>query len=467
MATWHVLAKGQPVRLRRWIKIGGLMFIGMAATVATNHAFRWREAQRALDIEIAKIRERGEPLTVDDLIRSSDSPAVQRGTAFYSVLERLKPLSADEHEVLENHSPTIPIDPQTLEFAIDRNREVLDEASRLLRTPAFCAPVAWNRELPSDTMLPHLTLIRDLVRLQRAQCLHALATDNDETAVASLVDMFRASRALTQEQCMLDHLVRLAIIQETIDLLAQSMPELAVDAKTLHQIDEELRCIDADWSLAIAVLGERAASYTLLRQVGKPYMAVEIENRSGYDADGNSRTADWTNRLANWWMGSVFHRPALLRQQALLLQSYSELAATIDGTGPDDVSRFFIATDEVEILEEKHVLLNLVGLAYDAFAWNARRARQRLVSARLGIRICHARSQTGVLPSELTQVLDARFPEVPLGYISATPLHYKRGEAEFEISDDFDGLGGIGGFKVNFSTGSDKHAPHSAALHAE
>jgi len=204
------------------------------------------------------------------------------------------------------------------------------------------------------------------------------------------------------------------------------------------------------YRLAPVVIAERAMLFTTINSVGAKEMGDHMDSVSKfYWGRGKSGipTARYKNALRGSWVG----RPSQMREQVFALQMMSRFAEYVDRPGPDGQRAF----DAVEADFRAEVQRYWVNSALFPGVKHARRTgleyRQRLVAARLGIRVARHRARHGTLPETLDSLFDDSFDKTPLGLFSGKPLVYQLRSDGLSLHDVDPETGEpVGRFEVSF-----------------
>jgi hypothetical protein len=242
--------------------------------------------------------------------------------------------------------------------------------------------------------------------LWKADVLQSLGTGDHDRAVRATGELCDSAEFLRQEPFFVSQLVRARIGRYAVDALQLLLARDDLTPEQFQAIDRRLAEMESAYRLAGTVRAERAAFFT------------SMEN------------------LDRW--GTLAYRPELMRQQAWALEKMTELAERIDVFGPEGQRRWSKTDNEITAAVKSMGRDTPVGAMFPAVGLvrdTGLEYRQRLVAARLALRVDRYRAENGELPGRLEDVLDDALPEVPAGLLSGRPPEYEAARGGFTIRE--------------------------------
>ena len=422
-----------PERKRRVVYLVlGVLFGLPALMLLGGYAFWYRQCKAELDAEIERVLDRGEPLWFEDLDPGPDENLYLDGDLVAAALKVLPKPPRQFREFVDANPP--PGDYPQFRDALAGNRAQLDrivEAAR--RSNCRFRYDYWTTE-PFNILLPHVQEIgSDACTLLKADALQSLGTGDDARAVQAVIDALDVAELLRDEPFLVSQLVRASVAGKGLDGLGVTLASIDLDDRQFVAVDRSLAEMEERFRLASVIHNERAMQFTTMNHPEKNPEAFSAPYRTVF----GRRVPDWRLR----WYGSFFYRPPMMRQQAFMLRTMSRLAACVDQPGPAGQAKLDQIKNDLDLqLESQPVNAALLAEKHGGFRFtDSRRAglahRQRLIAARLGLRVSRYRAEHGRLPESLDQVLDEQIDAVPPGLFSGKPLVYEPGPEGFAIYD--------------------------------
>lgn len=128
-------------------------------------------------------------------------------------------------------------------------------------------PVHYREEPPYSILLPHLAILK---KISTVLCLRAIARLDAGQADAALADLqleLRLSSAISNEPLLIDHLVRIALLNQSLQVIYEGLSRHAWSDAQLAAIEGELVAVNLLAEHQLAMRGERAFSIGTLEYV--------------------------------------------------------------------------------------------------------------------------------------------------------------------------------------------------------
>jgi len=147
---------------------------------------------------------------------------------------------------------------------VDMNSEAIAKASEAVTQPRSRYPVDFA---PAErTLLPHLSRLRDLARLNKFRGVLAFDSDRADQGVTSITDVLDLARTLDMEPNVISQLVRISIITMAKETLERGLTKTAFEQWQLDEVAERLAAADNTNFLVRALIGERATDITTIER---------------------------------------------------------------------------------------------------------------------------------------------------------------------------------------------------------
>ncbi len=251
--------RGERWYQRRSVIVAAVLVVATAILIAVV-AFLNSSARRMVQREIARIRAKGEPTTVEDLsgpaIPDEDNAAILLQEAF----EKYKALSEREYELgIENWHEWLekPIGPHRDQAAklMALHGEALQLAAEAFRRPKCRFPLDYSAV--GDIWGPHLPHVRDLARLFAVEALSHAEGGRAGESSGSIRNVLRLADALENEPLMLSQLVRLNVLGTAFDTSQVVQTSHPFPERELRALVADLRAQNIAAMTPTALMGER------------------------------------------------------------------------------------------------------------------------------------------------------------------------------------------------------------------
>jgi len=423
-------------RRRIWIGI----FFGISCPVATVaivwSAVYW-QARRSLDVEIARIVARGEPLRLQELAPPHDE-RLRRGEELLALLKQVPKPTKLCRDMLDGEAQYSQDNIRKLREEVRANRDLVVRIVELTRDREIAFPVETHHPIPWEIPLPHVMRLRDVSTHLRAEVLDAeLSADRDRAgqAISDNLDLIRLG---LQDPILVGALVRCAHIQDAIDDLSIALCDGPLPEVSSRAIDDRLKRLSGEFVLAPAMRAERAIAFETLVRVGSDDIERHLKELQTEPTDGHA-AAGAVGPLSASFCGSWLYRPRLLEQQAFALRAYAQMADLIDSPGPEGQLFFDEGLRSITDERRKHHLVSLQFANFDAVRTEGLRARQYINLGRLGIRIVDYAYAYGDLPASLADVSHSPSDSMAKGLFSGGGITYERQARGFTLSETIPG----------------------------
>ena len=378
----------------------------LVAIVAAGVAYRvWaNHCQAEFDAAIAEIRARGEPVWFSELAPKDHPEWDEAGRRLEQILGHLQPLSEEFNRAFNGVGPPEPENYSALATAVVENRDVIDEVVDLARTTKCRHAYDYEFDNLVDLPMEHLPGMRAVGELLRVEVLLALEAGDATGAKHALWSGFALAEPLSNEFLAVGILTRNAIVWKALDSLKRILGQISLTAEEFEALDQELATLGQS-RLHQVVLGERAALLTILSDLG-----------SQRHLPGNRA-----------WLASDLAR---------FLQIYAEMAEIIDETGPHGTAKLAALETRIKAHPKRYPLTSTFSIHAKTLHRAGLMYRQKIINARLALRVCRFRDSQGKLSSTLDEALDTTIPAVPIGLFSDQPVSYRSTSTGFTIWDD-------------------------------
>jgi hypothetical protein len=390
---------------------GFLFALGVGLTVWFRlwHA----SANKELRAEMDKIRARGEPLWFSDLAPPMVDPELDATPLLLSALSKFKKPSPAFYALVSPEPPaprTRPGRYDMFESVLADNRPALELLGRAVRRPYFRLPIDYRTRQPFTILLQPIQDAREIASLLAADVLQSIGSGDNDRAVAAVLDGLGLAELLRDEPFLITQLVRVAIAGQAIKSLETVVSQVELTPDQFAALDNQLVLMERRFQLAPYVRSERAMLLTGMDSLGENPEQVDAMIGSGKPV---------ARILSSAGLG-----PLRMRDEAFMLRLMSGFAEAVDMPGPE--GKAALKRLEAELQPSfQHIFSRLLAPTVLPAREAALNHRQRLMNARLGIRVRRFYENHGKFPESLDVVTDESVPSIPPDLFARRPLVYR------------------------------------------
>ncbi len=331
----------------------------------------------------------------------------------------------DPDRFLNNFSQLTASDHQVIQAMLAETIQLRAELQRALEFPEISFTYDLATPRPDATLLPHVQQAREFTDLISAEIAAELHAGNTDAAIRLTHSQLQLGYVLANDPFVVTQMVRFANMDNGLQCLEELLGTTELSTEDIASFDQQLQQLGASIRLRDTVLNQRAMSMTTLKHLD---VNTDIFGEPDNTWESIERFA-----FRNF---EALRLPA----QVKALEQGSRIAELVDTPGP-------AAGQELQAIEDQLLAADSLWESYAYLAgnftnWRKRGLfiRQRILNARLALRVARFRNARGRLPESLPAIADEDFPEIPPGLLSGQPLVYQRladagGEVGFVIFD--------------------------------
>jgi hypothetical protein len=422
-------------RKRRWPWIlGGALVLAVLAVQIYRLTLRYQARQ-----ELAAVRAKGYPASAKELHAWPANIPDQENAAF-GILDAIDRLAPPDRGFSGIDWPvrSEALDLEQKEFfrtLVSDNEAPLEELRADLRFESSRFPVDWSQGF--GALLPHLSKVKDLVLLLRAEALVHAAQDQPELAVKSLVDGLALARSLDLEPLLISQLVRIACLSIMVSALEDLLSQQSLPEAQLQELSAALQRAEGQAPFTRGLVGELCMGSEVFR-VRPTELAVYL--------GGSGTDSPWVQAVYPLyaWTG-LRERDFLyyLRSMRQMIE-VSELPVTaglVRAREQQEETERLVASRRFLIFSS--MLLPSLGKASMRAAENE--ARLRCAGTALGLER-YRRLNNEQLPDKLASLNGVFLASVPADPFDGQPLRYRkldRGYVIYSVGPDLTDDGGL------------------------
>jgi hypothetical protein len=388
---------------------------------------------RIYDEEVSKILPLL-PVSVSGLVgknwgnRSAPTPATS-GDWRTGKLTDLKPWQA-YYRGFEETNPTaeIPIAPQPQSpaadvlLALSKFDPVIEQLRQDSARPYAQFPLGYDDENQASILLPHLAVVKRYSQLLQLRAIAELQEGQADKALADVKLALRVMDLNRVEPFLISHLVRIAVLQITLQPIYEGLAEHKWSDAQLATLDAELKKLNLSADYQLAMRGEMGCQEGII-----DYLRHHPEQLSNISAPGDNNPPLPGRILAHMIPSGWFYQNRLGCAR-MMVEFYIPLAdVNQQSISPAAVQRADKALQtETRIIAPydilERMLLPALGNAVKKFAY----AQSSVDLARAAIALERYRLAHGGYPESLDALSPQFMEKVPHDVIGGGPLHYRR-----------------------------------------
>jgi hypothetical protein len=394
----------------RWLL--GLLFVALTlfvifASSVGIYAFRLWSEERAtakeVSAEVTRLEAAGHPTTYDDLNRPHRAAdgAADTTSFWLAALTSFDPMRMNKQAkgipyVGDGDPAMLPSNPDSDDLRAAE--EFLAAFDATLQATLLAASQRGECRFPvefqddGNLLTPDAQNIRSLVRLL-ALNVHVQAIRGETgKALDSLLAMYAASEALSHQQTILEHLIRLSTLGSALSQTQLVINELELTDEQLARLAAQLAGMDLQASFTRGLIGERALVYQQLDRTGPL-----------------NRTAARDEHLKVMRQAIDFSSQPPHVGRTNLQALSARYGSVPPGTSPLHANKYVLVA----------LMFPSLTASFDAYA-TAVAHRDTLVT---GIAAQRYNQKTGRFPAQLTDLVPDYLPSIPLDPFNGQPLH--------------------------------------------
>lgn len=414
---------------KTWLDAILIGFIILITLMAVGYTIVSTTSKGKVQSELDKIRAKGEPVTVHDLVPEPIPDAVN-GAVVYNkafVLMDSSPYKSDSDIIgdfssreLRKKKPELWDD---VESALERNSNILDLISKATKLPKCQFPVKW--EDGAAAMFPHYATLREVARLESAAALtHARHGDMD-AATDAINTGLKASASIKDEPALIAQLVRVAMINISLRSLQDSIASGSFTESQARQLESTLSQIDLRDGFVKALLGERAMGMWA-------YDEIKKTGPASYDALAGVSDRTTLDSICLFVATRNIGRPMLNADQSYYLRHMTEqidlakkpyyqvTKITPKVAGPENAPSYAPVTKSVCPI-------------FDCARRSSENCMANIAVARVGLGLIAYKDRFGIYPQSLAKLKSKLGWETPKDPFDGKDLKYKKTDKGFVL----------------------------------
>ena len=320
-------------------------------------------------------------------------------------------------------------------LALGQYDSALEELRTASHLPDSRFPLNYEADPPAGILLPHLAVLKKCSQMLRLRTLAEQQSGQNDKALADVKLSLRLIDSIRTEPFLISHLVRIAMLQITLQPVWEGLVEHKWSDAQLADLGRELAKLDFLADYEFSMRGERALAIAYVEHLRRKRDFQELMNVDSFgDDEANSNHEDVSRQLSQIAFhlvpNSIFYRNELtiarLQQQYILPIADVErrivsptTAWQLEKEMNGELDHFSINTIYAKLL--------LPGLAPSIKKFAC--AQSSVDLARVACALERCRLAQGNYPESLDALSPQFLEKMPHDLINGQPLHYRRTEA--------------------------------------
>lgn len=403
------MASGKKWGLRIGL-IGGFVLIGLFGIYLVLHL----RANAALEGEMEKIREKGEPIEFSDLIPEpipdEENAAVPLEKALVLVS---KPNDSPEEALDDLFADPLGVSEENLKKVSEwlaANKEAESKTREAFSRKKCRFDLDYAN--PFTMKLPPLMEMRSVFKIVLARAAIAARRGQGDVAYADLSAALNGCRVCFENAVLIMHMIRLAILQTTLDMLENALIALPPSAENAARVKVELAKYDLHQMFHETLLGERCFGMYAFASVisGK----TTANNLAGQTGTGRPSVALSLTPKFIFRSDQAAYLRCMTPLVDMAKKDYFEIRDDLDS-----------ATDGSDLPWTAIMTTILLPGLKPTFAVNEA-VRARLAQAEIALALWRYRADGGSFPESLTVLVPDDLAAVPTDPFTGKPMMFKR-----------------------------------------
>jgi hypothetical protein len=311
-------------------------------------------------------------------------------------------------------------------LALSKYDSAIEELRQASRLPYSRFPLNYDTDFPGDVLLPHLAALKSCSLVLQLRAIAELQNGQSEKALDDIKLMLRLTDSIHTEPFLISHLVRIAILQITLQPIYEGLAEHKWSDVKLAELDSELAKFDFLSDYDVAIRGERGLDVGMIEFLRHSHNKFHVFADLTGESSGGSKI-DWATVALSIGPSGWFDQNELH-----FCQFYSKWYLPLANDQEKTVSPAAVrAADNALEPEVRHLtpenllevwLLPALGNAVKKFAY----AQSSTDLARTAIALERYRLAHDEFPESPDTLAPQFLEKIPHDIIGGQPLHYRR-----------------------------------------
>jgi len=315
---------------------------------------------------------------------------------------------------------------QDVLLALSKYDPAIEELRQASQLPYSRFPIGYDNEDVTAILLPHLGALKKCSQVLQLRTIAYLQNNESQKALADVQLSLRLTDSVRTEPFFISHLVRIAILQITLQPIYEGLEERKWSGAQLADLDSDLAKLDLIADCQNVQKSEIFTSTEIANYLRRhrDYISQFAQMGVNFPTDARFRFTIFRYMPGGWFYQSALKngRTAMKYLPAVNLDTRTISPALVrkaDASANNGVSFF----DPLDGLKE---IFNMDDMLMGSFLKRFAYAQASVGLARTAIALERYRLQHGEFPGSLDALAPQFIAQVPHDVIGGQPLNYRR-----------------------------------------
>jgi hypothetical protein len=325
----------------------------------------------------------------------------------------------------------VPAQPQTpaqdVLLALSKYNPVVEDLRAAAKLPASRFPLEYDKDDPAAILLPHLAAMKRSSQLLQLHAIAELQAGESEKAFDDVKLSMRLADAVRTEPFIITHLVRIAILQITIQPVWEGLAEHQWSDAQLAALDAELAKLNFLADYEFTVRSELAFHIKLIDYLEQK--RSRYQEFVSFFSNNNQRDTEVLNNFPATVVFYLAPKGWFYQNKIALAQMRQECDAPMVDDAQQTVSPKMVLAGEAAQSKMSHSPFNFFARLdgfLDNYAQKVARGQTAVNLARVAVALERFRLAHGEYPDSLAALAPQFLKQIPHDVIGGQPLHYRR-----------------------------------------
>jgi hypothetical protein len=345
--------------------------------------------------------------------------------SFYRNLEETKP-AANISITPQPQSPAADV-----LLALSKYDPLIEQLRRDSQRPYSRFPLEYDAEDPAAILLPHLAEIKQCASVLRLRAVAELQNGQSDKALDDIKLMLRLSDSIRTEPILISFLVRIAIVQITIQPIYEGLANHEWSDAQLAELDSELGKQDFLDGYKLALRGEmvvfQGGIFDYLR-----HQPERLNNIAGESSGGPMFPSGFIANLipSGWFYQNQLSCARVVEEYCLPLVDENRGVVSPSSVHQAEAS----AMDKIHHVNPYNVFASMLMPVLSSPVQKCAYAQNAVTMARVAVALERYRLAHGAFPDLLDALSPQFIQPIPHDIINGDPLQYERtGDKQFVL----------------------------------
>lgn len=318
---------------------------------------------------------------------------------------------------------------QDVLLALSKYDPVVEDLRAAARLPASRFPLEYDKDDPAAILLPHLAAMKRSAQLLQLRAIAELQNGESEKAFDDVKLSLRLADAIRTEPFIITHLVRIAIVQITLQPVWEGLAEHRWSDAQLAALDAELAKVNFLADYEFTVRSEPAFHIKLIDYLEQK--RSRYQEFASLFSNNNQHDAELLNNVPAMVIFHLMPKGWFDQNKITLVQRRQNWDAPLVDDPQQTVSPKMVLA--VKAAQSKMTYSPFNYFAWlegflDNYAQKVAREQTAVNLARVAIALERFRLAHGEFPDELAALAPQFLEKIPHDVIGGQPLHYRRSD---------------------------------------